>query len=184
MFVDPHAFILRWGYLGLFFSSLIESEPIVICISFFCKSLNFNIFFIFFLSFLGTFIGSLFLFLLGRFFGAWLKRFQSFSSYIEKVNPFIDSYGILFILMFRFIYGVKLISPIIIGVSNIPFNLFFFMNILGSVIWAFFMVMIGLLVSYFIMDFSLSLILYVYVATIVIPFLLVIFYRFFYARFK
>ena len=49
---------------------------------------------------------------------------------------FIERYPVSYILAFRFILGLRLASPIAIGVSDVPTWRFTLLNIAGAVIWA------------------------------------------------
>jgi len=49
---------------------------------------------------------------------------------------FIERYPVGYILAFRFIYGLRLASPIAIGVSEVPTWRFTVLNIVGAIIWA------------------------------------------------
>ncbi len=41
-----------------------------------------------------------------------------------------------FILAFRFLYGMRTISPVIIGLSGVPFRKFLLLNAIAAGIWA------------------------------------------------
>jgi membrane protein DedA with SNARE-associated domain len=53
-----------------------------------------------------------------------------------RALKFIEKYPISYILAFRFIFGLRVASPIAIGVSQVPTWRFTVLNILGAVIWA------------------------------------------------
>lgn len=53
-----------------------------------------------------------------------------------KALGFIERYPTLYILVFRFLYGLRLVSPIALGVTRVSDLKFFLLNILGAVIWA------------------------------------------------
>ena len=40
------------------------------------------------------------------------------------------------ILSFRFLYGLRTVAPFVIGMSNVPFKKFIFLNAVGALVWA------------------------------------------------
>ncbi|WP_342261986.1 DedA family protein [Alphaproteobacteria bacterium endosymbiont of Tiliacea citrago] len=180
MIFNAYDFTLKWGYWGLTLASAIKSEAVVICISSLSKEMNFNLFYILILSLIGSFIGTVFLFLIGRGFKQRLLKFNFFQKKVEYLNSKIDNYGSYFIIFFRFIYGIKLISPIILGFSKISMKTFFLFNLLGSFLWSFLMVLIGWCLSLFCFAFSFKLLIFVYFLTIIIPFLIGFFIKLFF----
>jgi membrane protein DedA with SNARE-associated domain len=48
-----------------------------------------------------------------------------------------------FILAFRFLYGLRIVSPIAIGTSNVPARNFIVLNALAAIVWAFAFTAIG-----------------------------------------
>ncbi|MDB5423653.1 MAG: DedA family protein, partial [Phenylobacterium sp.] len=72
------------------------------------------------------------------------RRFRS-HRYVVRVSEqaafaralrFIERFPITYILVFRFIFGLRLASPIAIGVSQVPTWRFTVLNLLGAAIWA------------------------------------------------
>jgi membrane protein DedA with SNARE-associated domain len=49
---------------------------------------------------------------------------------------FIERFPVSYILVFRFIFGLRLASPIAIGVSRVPTWRFALLNLAGAAIWA------------------------------------------------
>ena len=58
----------------------------------------------------------------------------------------LDKYNILFILGFRFLYGIRTVAPFALGVSSISPIRFLILNIAGALVWA---IVIGMLGYYF-----------------------------------
>lgn len=86
---------------------------------------------------LGSFFGDQMWFWLGRKWGAKaLRRFPKTEARAEKVLEWVDRYGVGFILVFRFLYGVRNVASIIMGTSNMPWRRFLVWNFLAAGIWA------------------------------------------------
>lgn len=77
------------------------------------------------------------LFVAGRRFRThrWVVRATQQAAFARALK-FIERYPISYILAFRFIFGLRIASPIAIGVSQVPTWRFTLLNIAGAVIWA------------------------------------------------
>ncbi len=58
------------------------------------------------------------------------------SKKLAKVNESVQKYRLLFILMYRFLPGIRFISPYIIGINATSFWPFFFIDWVGAFVWA------------------------------------------------
>ncbi|HXA40354.1 MAG TPA: DedA family protein [Phenylobacterium sp.] len=77
------------------------------------------------------------LFVAGRRFKThrWVVRATRQAAF-AKALAFIEKYPISYILAFRFIFGLRIASPIAVGVSKVPTWRFTALNIAGAAIWA------------------------------------------------
>ena len=97
--------------------------------------------------FVGTLFGDQLYFYIGRRHGAgFLARRPGWQQRSEKVYRFLERYPVLLILGFRFLYGIRTVTPFAIGMSNISYLRFTLLNITGAGLWA---VAIGLAGFYF-----------------------------------
>jgi membrane protein DedA with SNARE-associated domain len=55
---------------------------------------------------------------------------------IDKVRRFLVAYQVIAILGFRFIYGMRTITPIIIGASGLDTRRFVLLNLCSTLIWS------------------------------------------------
>ena len=55
---------------------------------------------------------------------------------MEKAQKLIGRYRISFIVVFRFLYGLRTVAPFVIGMGKVPVPLFVFLNAVGAMIWA------------------------------------------------
>lgn len=63
----------------------------------------------------------------------------------QKVSQLLESHPTGFILAFRFIYGMRTVSPIAIGLSSVPAIRFVVLNFIAAVVWAVLITTIGYL---------------------------------------
>ncbi|QJC30958.1 DedA family protein [Enterobacteriaceae endosymbiont of Macroplea appendiculata] len=129
--------ITEYGYLVVFLGSLIEGETFIIIAGLLASKKILLFYRIVILAVCGSFIGVQLLFHIGHKYSKkilyFLKKYNfNFSKYYNIIN----NYPYIFILIVRFIYGLRLIGPIIIGITNVSKFKFALFNFIGAVIWA------------------------------------------------
>jgi membrane protein DedA with SNARE-associated domain len=88
-------------------------------------------------AFLGSFGGDQSWFYIGRRFGTpLLKRWPTMAKKVSFAFRLLRKHENLFILSFRFIYGLRNISPFIIGMTGVPRCKFVGLNLLAAAVWA------------------------------------------------
>lgn len=87
---------------------------------------------------IGSFCGDQLWFYIGRRWGnRGLARFPSAQARTAVVLTWLERYGVLFILSFRFLYGVRNIASVALGTSKLPWIKFLCWNFLAAGLWAF-----------------------------------------------
>jgi membrane protein DedA with SNARE-associated domain len=88
-------------------------------------------------AFAGSFLGDQLYYYIGRRYGTpLLNRWPTLGSKIEWAFELVKTHPTLFILSFRFIYGVRNIAPFVIGISGVSRIKYFVLNFLAAMIWA------------------------------------------------
>ena len=126
-----------YGYLAVFVGSLLEGETVLVLAGFAAHQgyLSWN--WIVVLAFCGGTIGDQIYFFLGRRYGeALLRRFPRFMSQAERVNRLVLRFHEALIVGVRFMYGLRILGPIIIGMSEVAAWRFVVFNTIGAAIWA------------------------------------------------
>lgn len=81
-------------------------------------------------------------FLSGKGAGTFVHRFvspshtHSESNHFRKVSGYIQRYDTLYIFMYRFIPGLRIISPYIIAMNTERYSPFFVIDVLAALLWA------------------------------------------------
>jgi len=89
------------------------------------------------ISVLGSFGGDQTWFYIGRRYGTpLLERWPSMATKMQWAFRLLHKHENMFILSFRFIYGVRNISPFIIGMSGVARGKFMALNLIAAVVWA------------------------------------------------
>lgn len=95
---------------------------------------------------LGSFAADQAWFFAGRYANrlAIVQRFLKIDA-AQKVNQLLEAHPTGFILAFRFIYGMRTVSPVVIGLSSVPTARFVILNFIAAVVWAVLITTIGYL---------------------------------------
>ena len=87
--------------------------------------------------FSGTFLGDQLFFMLGRRHGKQiLARRPSWQAPASRVFLILERHQNLLIVGFRFVYGIRTVTPFAIGMSDVSYLRFIVLNAMGAVIWA------------------------------------------------
>ncbi|MDU7468018.1 MAG: DedA family protein, partial [Serratia marcescens] len=78
-----------------------------------------------------------------RFEGRVISRLKGQEKRIARARKLIARHPMLFVIGVRFMYGFRIIGPVLIGASRLPPSRFVPLNILGAILWATIFVMLG-----------------------------------------
>lgn len=132
-----HNLLHDYGYIAILVVTFLEGESIVIVAGILAYQGRMDPTLIVLTAMAGSFLGDQFYFTLGQKFGTpLLKRFPGLEKRIEWAFIMVRKYETLFILSFRFIYGVRNVSPFVIAMSGVPRLRFVLLNIIAAGIWA------------------------------------------------
>lgn len=130
-------FIETWGYIAVFLGSLVEGESVIFVAGFLAHEGYLSLTNIIIVSFVGTLFADQVLYHIGRHYGNHLlDKFPSFRPKADRAFKLLRKYDSIYILSFRFIYGIRIISPLIIGSSGVEFKRFTILNLIAALIWS------------------------------------------------
>jgi len=125
------------AYIILFLGSLVEGESVVLTAGILAYKGFLSFPAIIAISFTATLFADQALFFIGRLYGpGLLERKPQLKEKSQRVFELLHKYNIWFILTFRFIYGIRTVSPLIIGTAGIPIKRFVILNFIAAVIWS------------------------------------------------
>lgn len=125
-------------YLLTFIWTALEGETFVIFAGLAAQQGLLNIFYLFIAAALGSMLGDQAFFLVGRHFGRRvLDKKPHLEAKLDHIFKALDKYAVTFILSYRFMYGVRNISALAIGMSPMPWKYFAFWNTVASFLWSF-----------------------------------------------
>jgi membrane protein DedA with SNARE-associated domain len=126
-----------YGYLAILVGTFLEGETILVLGGFAAHRGYLYLPWVMLAAFTGSLLGDQFFFFLGRRHSqAVLVRLPSWKVRVEKAQRLIDRFRTPFILTFRFFYGLRTVSPFVIGMGSVPTARFILLNAFGALVWA------------------------------------------------
>lgn len=131
------SFIRDYGYLAVFVGTFLEGETILLMAGFAAQRGYLSLPEVIAVAFLGGFAGDQLYFHLGRRHGsALLERFPSLRERTEAVRRLLYRFHAPLIPALRFVYGMRVIGPMALGMSAVPPRRFLALNLAGAALWA------------------------------------------------
>jgi membrane protein DedA with SNARE-associated domain len=129
--------IETYGYYALLIGTFFEGETIMVLSGFAAQRGLLDLYWVMAVGFCGTFAGDQLYYFIGRHWGTkLLARRPAWQAPADRAYRLLRRYEIPFILSFRFLYGIRSVSPFIIGMSGIPVRRFFLLNLVAAVVWS------------------------------------------------
>lgn len=130
-------FLSTWGYLGIIIWTFFEGETVVIVAGVLAAQGIMDPTLVMLSGLSGSFCGDQIYYYIGRRYGTpLLARWPTMRTKIDWAFKLLRKYETIFILSFRFIYGIRNVSPFVIGISGVPRLRFFILNLIAAAIWA------------------------------------------------
>jgi membrane protein DedA with SNARE-associated domain len=129
--------IATYGYLAVFVGTLFEGETILLLGGFAAHRGHLRLPIVMLVAFAGSLLGDQTMFWIGHRYGQRLvTRWPSLERRIERVRPLIDRFGNVVALFFRFLYGLRNITPVAMAVFGFAPKRFVLLNGIGAAVWA------------------------------------------------
>ena len=129
--------IENYGYYAVFAGTFLEGETILIMAGFAAHSGYLVLPWVMLVAFFGSLFGDQLCFFLGRRHGRRiLQRFPKLRARANIVDALLARHHTLLIPVLRFLYGLRIVGPMVIGMSGVPAPRFVGLNILGAALWA------------------------------------------------
>jgi membrane protein DedA with SNARE-associated domain len=130
-------YIIHYGYIVILLGTFFEGETVLVLAGFLIHRGYFAFSLVVLCAFAGTFAGDQLYFFMGRKKGmAYLDNHQTWRVKSGRILKLMRQHQTLVILLFRFIYGFRTITPFLIGASGISPWRFIVFNAMGGLTWA------------------------------------------------
>jgi len=134
---DLQSLIADYGYLALFVGTFLEGETILVLGGLAAQQGLLELPWVMASAFSGSLLGDQAAFLIGRRWGRRIVgRFPGWQEKIEKIRERIGRYLDLWMLTFRFFWGLRNPTPFVLAMSNVPLARFATLNAIGALVWA------------------------------------------------
>jgi membrane protein DedA with SNARE-associated domain len=129
--------LATYGYLAVAVGTFLEGETILLMAGFAAHRGYLDLWKVILVAFVASFLGDQYYFFLGQRYGdRILARFPSWKPRAKKVLALLRKYDTALVLGIRFLYGLRTVGPIVIGMSHVPLFRLVTLNAIGAAIWA------------------------------------------------
>ena len=129
--------IMEYGYWAMILGALIEGEGILLLAGAAAYMGYFSLPLVMLVSFIGAIIHDQLLYGLGRIGGiTLLHRYSFLQKKANRAFKLLKKYDYWLIMGFRFVYGIRTITPLALGASDISFKRYSLLTISSAFIWA------------------------------------------------
>ena len=130
-------FLHEFGYFALFLGTFFEGETVLVLAGFLAFRGYMDIKMVMLVAFLGSYAGDQLWYFLGRRHGRkLLARKPRWQAMGDKALDHIRRHPDLWVLGFRFVYGLRTVMPVAIGLSGYPPGRYLLLNGIGALIWS------------------------------------------------
>lgn len=130
-------FLQEFGYFALFLGTFFEGETILVLAGFLAFRGYMDLKLVMIVAFLGSYAGDQLWYFLGRKHGRkLLARKPRWQLMGDKALEHIRKHPDIWVLSFRFVYGLRTVMPVAIGLSGYPPGRYLLLNGIGAAIWA------------------------------------------------
>ena len=138
------ALILKYGVVAVFLGAGLEGEAAVVASGVLAHRGLLPLVPTCIAAALGSCVADQLLFFAGRYWREhrFVQAMMRKSAYAKAIR-FLERYPVSFILAFRFIYGLRTVSPVAIGTSQIETRLYVPLNIVAAAVWGPLFTLIG-----------------------------------------
>ena len=135
--IDLPGLIEHYGYAAILIGTFLEGETILVLAGLAAHQGYLVLTWVILAAFLGSLGGDQLFFYLGRKHSqAVLSRRPAWKQKVEKVHKLLNRFQTPMILGFRFLYGLRTVSPFVIGMGPVSFKKFILLNAAGALVWA------------------------------------------------
>ncbi|WP_296266815.1 DedA family protein [Pseudomonas sp. UBA6562] len=130
-------FLHDFGYFALFLGTFFEGETILVLAGFLAFRGYMDISWVVVVAFFGSYAGDQLWYFMGRRHGrAILARKPRWQAMGDKALDHIRRHPDIWVLSFRFVYGLRTVMPVAIGLSGYPPRRYLLLNGIGAAVWA------------------------------------------------
>jgi membrane protein DedA with SNARE-associated domain len=140
--------ITRYGYWIVLLGTFFEGETVLLMAGFAAHRGYLRLEWVIAAAFAGSLAGDQVIFHLGRRWGVpFLERRPRWKARAERVHALMERWRDAYIVVFRFLYGLRTVSPFVLGTSRVSSPRFLALNAVGAALWATVLALAGYLLG-------------------------------------
>ena len=129
--------VSHYGYVAILVGTLLEGETILVLGGLAAHRGLLSLPGVMACGFVGSLASDQFFFFIGRRHGAeFLARRPRLQAGVARARGLVERYNTLLILAFRFLYGLRNVTPLALGMSRVSTLRFALLNVVGAATWA------------------------------------------------
>ncbi|HVZ93364.1 MAG TPA: DedA family protein [Phycisphaerales bacterium] len=130
-------FIEQYGYYALLVGTFLEGETILILAGWAAQRELLDLWTVIGVATIGTLLGDQLFFYIGRWKGmAWIERRPVWKARADKLNRMLEKHRVVVVLGYRFLYGLRTVTPFALGASGFRPLVFTILNVIAAGVWA------------------------------------------------
>lgn len=142
--MDIPSLIQHYGYLAVAIGTFLEGETVLVTAGIAAHHGYLSLPAVIVVATFASFVGDQLFFYIGRLYGvSLLARFPSLQARTASTTALLHRHHVPIILAIRFLYGLRVAGPIAIGMSGVPRLRFLILNLIGAIIWAILIALVG-----------------------------------------
>src|SRR5262245_31959490 len=135
--MDLSSLIQSYGYGIVLLGVLLEGETVLVLAGFAAHRGYLQLSLVIVAATVGSFLGDQGFFFLGRRYGDRLfPRFPTLESGTARFTQLLNRRSVMVILALRFLYGLRTVGPVAVGMSAVSWQRFLVLNLLGAIVWS------------------------------------------------
>jgi membrane protein DedA with SNARE-associated domain len=129
--------IQTYGYFALLLGALIEGETVLVIAGFAAHRGYLALPLVILIAAAATILIDQFLYFMGRIYGRdFLRKRPALQKRSARFQELLQRYQTPVIIGFRFMYGMRIVAPFVIGMSGIARKRFMALNIASGLVWS------------------------------------------------
>lgn len=129
--------IHQYGYVALFLGTLLEGETVLLMAGFAARCGFLSMPWVILTAFVGSTLGDQIWFFVGHKKGReYLAQSAKLNARIRRVAEKFEKHPLPIVMGFRFVYGLRSVTPLVIGASGFSPARFLVLNLTASAVWS------------------------------------------------
>lgn len=126
----------QYGYWAVLLGTIMEGETVLIAGGVAAKLGMLNIWIVIACAAVGGFVGDQLFFAVGHHLGAsWFDRHPKWNRKIHRIRELVRRHENWLIVFCRFMYGMRILTPAVLGTCRVPRLKFIVLNAMGACVW-------------------------------------------------